>query len=197
MSSGVLNLGRGATNTLGCCAECGEPSGRAWFCAACWHGQEWESARRCTAEDGRPCPACRESSRRHRRTLSRAAGARVYPTVEERAAAVAALRAGEKPGAVAARIGRHEQTVRRWGYAAGLSFRRKAPPRHGTPSGYGYHGCRCDDCTKKNRDRVRLYQTRRRGERLRLCCPVDGCGDRFASEHGVKCHVTRIHGGSR
>jgi hypothetical protein len=31
---------------------------------------------------------------------------------------------------------------------------------HGTPTGYIYHGCRCAECTRAQRDRMRVYRAR-------------------------------------
>jgi hypothetical protein len=33
-------------------------------------------------------------------------------------------------------------------------------PRHGTPGGYSYWGCRCEPCRKSATDSVREYRTR-------------------------------------
>jgi hypothetical protein len=37
-------------------------------------------------------------------------------------------------------------------------------PRHGTPNGYGNHGCRCDRCREANRVQHRLYMAQVRAE---------------------------------
>lgn len=189
--SGVLGLHRGAYNASGLCAECGQPSGRAWFCGAHWHGQEWESARRCRADDGSPCGASRESFRRLQRRERLARGIRPHVPPAARAEAVEALRAGEAVAVVAAGLGMSLATVRKWAWRAGVSLRHPTPIRHGTTTGYT-RGCHCPACRVANRERTRSYMARRNGRTLSV--PCSECGAMLASEAGLKSHTTMVHG---
>lgn len=61
--------------------------------------------------------------------------------------------------------------------------------KHGTLSGYRYHGCRCDGCKAAIRDYMRFY----RGSVTRTAVPTSASARLRAAERLIAAHPDEFH----